>query len=84
MPRTAANNEKVWSSQDIADLEVCASIGDSAAEIAALWSYLEDRLVRLANRTAFHRQRLAPRTFGRRSDAAVGEDAAGLPQEAVA
>jgi hypothetical protein len=41
MPRTAANNEKVWSSQDIADLEVCASIGDSAAEIAAFLSCTE-------------------------------------------
>ena len=56
----------------------------SAAEIAALWSYLEDRLVRLANRAAFHRQRPAPRAFGRRSDAAAVEAPASLPQEAVA
>ena len=40
----------------------------AAAEIVALWSYLEDRLLRLANRLAFHRQRPAARSFGRRSD----------------
>jgi chromosome partitioning protein len=40
----------------------------AAGEVVALWTYLEDRLVRLANRAAFHRQRPAARAFGRRSD----------------
>ena len=56
----------------------------SAAEVEALWSYLEERLVRLANRAAFHRQRLAPRAFGRRSEATATESTTGLPQEVVA
>jgi hypothetical protein len=44
MPRIAASTEKVWSSQDIADLEVCASIGDSVAEIAAFLSCTEQEV----------------------------------------
>ena len=43
----------------------------ASAEVVALWTYLDDRLVRLANRVAFHRQRPAARAFGRRSDDAV-------------
>jgi chromosome partitioning protein len=56
----------------------------AAVEIVALWAYLEDRLVRLANRTAFHRQRPALRAFGRRSDDVVDEGVQGLAGEAVA
>ena len=56
----------------------------SAAELVALWAYLEERLVRLANRAAFHRQRLAPRAFGRRSDDTPANVAGELPEEAVA
>ena len=56
----------------------------SAAELVALWTYLEERLVRLANRAAFHRQRLAPRAFGRRSDDTPANVAGELPEEAVA
>ena len=40
----------------------------ATGEIVALWGYLEDRLLRLANRIAFHSQRPAPRSFGRRGD----------------
>ena len=54
----------------------------ATGELEALWSYLEDRLVRLANRVAFHRQRPAVRAFGRRSD--DGPEAAELGEEAVA
>ena len=54
----------------------------SGQEIAVLWTYLEDRLVRLWNRTSFHRQRLAPRSFGRRSDAEAPTP--GATEEAVA
>ena len=43
----------------------------ASEEIVALWSYLEERLVRLANRLAFHRQRPATRAFGRRGDEAL-------------
>lgn len=56
----------------------------AAAEIAALWSYLEDRLLRLANRQAFHRQRPTARSFGRRSEEQAELASRDLAEEAVA
>jgi uncharacterized protein (DUF934 family) len=42
MPKSKEKGQKEWSPQDIVDLEVCASIGDSAAEIAAFLSRSEE------------------------------------------
>jgi chromosome partitioning protein len=56
----------------------------ASAEIVALWSYLEDRMVRLANWIAFHRQRPTARSFGRRSDDEAGPTAPAHLAEAVA
>ena len=53
-------------------------------EVVALWSYLEDRLARLANRQAFHRQRLTARSFGRRSDEQPEPVRFAVAEEAVA
>ena len=55
----------------------------ASEEIVALWTYLEERLVRLANRLAFHRQRPTTRAFGRRGDEALDAPAAPA-EEAVA
>ena len=55
----------------------------AAAELTALWTYLEDRLVRLANRVAFHRQRPTARAFGRRSDEAADLPATHLAEAAL-
>jgi chromosome partitioning protein len=38
----------------------------SAQEIVTLWSYVRDRLVKIANREAFLRRRVVPAGFGRR------------------
>jgi chromosome partitioning protein len=56
----------------------------ASGEVVALWSYLEDRLVRLANRMAFHRQRPTARSFGRRSEDDGLSAPLELAEEAVA
>ena len=56
----------------------------ASGEVVALWSYLEDRLVRLANRMAFHRQRPTARSFGRRSEDDVASVGPAFAEEAVA
>ena len=56
----------------------------AVSELEALWAYLEDRLVRLANRAAFQGQRPVARAFGRRSDGLEGPAGDHPPHEAVA